>query len=499
MADNSAVQSTSHSAADGEPLTLPPRTALRWALGAALGTAAAAILYQAAPGLGWPLFVAASALALLLVERPGLRELLTRRYAAVGLACLISGAAAVTNIGIVQLLVYAATLWLGAVVACLSGGLPPESLLVGRLAGAPFVAPVLVLRATTDSVGEGIGVLGTERSVPPLRGVALALPLVAILVALLGEADPSFRSFRDAAWDLVTNLTGLGRVIFGVAVALLSVGYLGLLRQEGARPFRWRLADTPEPRHTDVERLIVLGSVAALFALFLVLQVASLFGNPGGRPGSGVTLAEAVHRGFTEMSVGVALVAAVLALLERRALRGAREAWVAATVSIVIIECLVLLASAYHRLVAYEEAYGYTELRMAVRLYIGFLGVTVALLAVELNRGFDAARLCWRVVVAALAALAVAGYWNYSAWIVGANIERYSRTGNLDAAYLARTEDDGLPELVALLPRLGASSRAELLTKIGGEPGADSSAWFEWNLRRSAARAARREIIHAPR
>ena len=499
------MQSTSLPATDSPAAgQSPPRTAPLWLLSGALGFAAAAMLCDRTPGLSWPLLVVGATLALLLIERPAARLLLTRRYMAVGLACVLSGAAAVTAAPGIQFLIFVGLLWLGAVASCLAGGLPPRSLGAGRLAGAPFVAPVLIAREASRVVGEGVSALGTEQCVPVLRGVALAAPIVAILVALLGAADPSFAAFRDGVVKLLTNLTGLGRVIFGVAFAIGCLGYLNLARRHAAQPAEWREARPPRSHYTDIERLIVLGSIAALFAVFLLLQVSYLFGNPGARVGSGVTLAEAVHRGFTEMSLVVAFVAAVLALLDRQALRGVRERWVHAVSAIVVIECLVLLASAYQRLVSYEAAYGYTELRIGVRLYIGFLAVTVVLLAAELNRGIDTARLCWRVSVAAIATLTILGYWNYTGWIVDANVGRFVQSGRIDRDSLAQTSIDGLPALVAALPRLDGESRAQVIKALCGEPDSRcrgvapevEPSWFEWNLRRAAARAALKELAH---
>ena len=476
---------------------------LLWLSSAALGVAAAEVLYAALPGIGWPLLVVACATALVALERPDAVLLRSRRYAAIGLACLLSGAAAVTADPAVEFLLLVGIVWLGAVAGCLARGLPERELGAGRLAGAPFMAPMLVAREATRVVGEGVSTLASEESVPPLRGIALAVPVVALLFLLLGEADPTFAAVREAIRGLLMNLSGLGRAVFGLIIATGCLGYLNLARRQAVQPAVWRETRVPAPRHTDLERLIVLGSVATLFAVFLLLQVSYLFGNPGARVGSGVTLAEAVHRGFTEMSLVVAFVAALLAVLERRAYRGARGSWVAAVSALVIIECLVLLASAYFRLMAYEAAYGYTEPRIYVRLYIGFLAATIVLLAFELARGIDAARLCWRVSVAALGALAVLGYWNYSAWIVDANLERYARSGQLDLEYLAQTGTNGLPALAGSLARLDPPQRARLVGLVCGGAGArcglaaePEPAWFEWNLRRATARHAREELSH---
>ena len=320
-----------------------------------------------------------------------------------------------------------------------------------------------------------------------------------MFVALL-EADPTFGAVRDGVVELLSDLNGIGRLVFFAVIAFGLLGFLHLALGRPAHAVPRSATAAGERSHTDLERLIVLGAVATVFGLFLVLQLSYLFGNPGARAGSGVTLAEAVHRGFVEMSIVVALTGAIIVGFERRAARGPRERLVTGITFLVLAECLVLLASAYFRVTAYEAAYGYTVFRIYVRLYVACLAIATFLLAGELVRGLEVARLCWRVSLAALAALVVLGYWNFSAWIVRANVDRFVDSGRIDVRYLEHTGGDGVPELVRALPRLNPADRAAILgdLRTGGMSrelaATPAPTWFEWNLRRSAARAARREV-----
>ena len=479
-----------------EPDALPRVPAALWVASLGLGAVAAWLLYAAVPGINWLVMTLGIVAAVVAVERPDAAALRSRRYQALALMPVLGAAEAVTCDPATQFLLFVGIAWLGAVAACLAAGLAPERLGPARLAAAGFVAPVIIARHAGDVLGGGVRELGTEASVPLLRGALLAALVVAVFVALLGQADPTFGAIRDGFIDLLSNLNGIGRVVFFGVVAFGLLGFLHLDLGRQARAAPPAATDAAERTHTDLERLIVLGSVAGVFGLFLVLQLSYLFGNPGGRVGSGVTLAEAVHRGFVEMSLVVALTVAVIVGLEQRAARGTRERLVAGITFLVLVECLVLLASAYYRVTAYEAAYGYTVFRIYVRLYVACLAIVTLLLAGELATGLELARLCWRVSLAALAALVVLGYWNFSAWIVHANVERYARSGRIDFGYLARTGGDGLPELVRALPVLAPADREAVLTdlKVRREPTA-TPAWFEWNLRRSAARAARQEVL----
>ena len=476
-----------------------------WIASLGLGAAATGVLYAAQPGINWLLMILGVATALLVLERPTAAALRSPRYAAAGIAILLAGAAAVTDDGHVEFLLLVGILWLGTLVACLATGRPPASFGAGRLAAVPLFAPPLIVRESMRVVGEGVRAVGSERSVAPVRGAVIAVLVVVPLFALLGEADPTFGTLRDSIVTLLTSLQGLGRLVFLLCIAFGCLGYLNLARRHAGSRDSDSKPDEFIARHTDTERLIVLVAVAILFGAFLGLQVSYLFGNPGARVGSGVTLAEAVHRGFIEMTIVVALTAAVIVVLDRDARRGGREVLVRSISGLVLVECLVILASAYARLSAYESAYGYTEFRIYVRLYIGFLGVTLTLVCAELNRGIVVARLLWHTSLAALTALVVLGYWNHSAWIVRANLERYSRTGQLDVDYLARTDNDGIPELVRQLAALDTGMHAQIRTAVcnvwrkgecSGSPDRARTPWFEWNLRRSAAANAIKELSH---
>ena len=464
-----------------------------WVTSAALAAAVTYLLYDARPGINCCIATAALGMALLLVERPGLRALLTRRYMAIATACALSGAIAITASGFVQGLLLAAIATLASVATRLGAGVAPEQMHLARIATAPFVAPVTIARESSRVMRDGLRAAGNARSAAPLRGVVLAAAILVVFLFLLGEADPTFETMRNALLNVVSSLSGFGRVTYFATTGFVLLGFLGITRRPPQHDAS-RDADAPHAAiHTDGERLIILGSVAGLFGAFLVLQMQYLFGNPGATVGSGVTFAQAVHRGFGEISIVVTLTSVIILLLERHAARGARDAWVRATGCVVLGECLLLLGSAYLRLAAYEAVYGYTIARVCVRLYIVFLATAVLLVAIEFRHSVQPGRLGWRMWIAGLGILGILGYWNYSGWIVRANVGRYLATGRIDTDYLASTGADAVPDLLAVLPRLRPDDRAAVAAalRVNGTRALHTECrdgeWFEWNARRSAA------------
>ena len=139
---------------------------------------------------------------------------------------------------------------------------------------------------------------------------------------------------------------------------------------------------------------------------------------------------------------------------------------------------LVVVASALYRMHVYQEAYGFTRLRLLVDVFEGWLGLLVlgvlvsgvTLRAAWLPR---AALLGGAALVLGLALL------NPDAWIAEHNLDRYAETGKVDWGYLRNLSDDAVPVL-ATVPD---ADRACALT---GREDADDD-WLEWNLGRHRA------------
>jgi hypothetical protein len=181
----------------------------------------------------------------------------------------------------------------------------------------------------------------------------------------------------------------------------------------------------------------------------------------------------------------------LLALLDRFAARGNREHWVRIAGVVIVVELQVLLISALRRLWLYEEAYGFTTLRLYAHVYMVAVAVVLCLLGWELCRGLSPARLARRAAGVGVVSLLVLIFWNHEAWIVRQNVARYLRTGHVDTLYLSGLSPNAIPTIVTsllILPEAGADSLREAF-RWRYSAGAETPAcrWFEWNLRRRQA------------
>jgi hypothetical protein len=311
----------------------------------------------------------------------------------------------------------------------------------------------------------------TKRSAWPIvRGLVIALPIVAIFASLLASADAVFDARLQDLLDAL-NLDNIPEYIFRLSYILIF-GYLlaGVFLHAATQSKDEKLVNEQKPIVGQflgfIESSIVLGSVAILFASFVIVQFQYFFGGQTNIGVEGYTYSEYARRGFGEL-VAVAFFSLLMILslgaVTRRESETQRKIFSGLSIGIVAL-VLVMLVSAYQRLVLYETAYGFSELRTYTHVFMIWLGalliVTVALEILRRERMFALAAL-----VASLGFAATLPVLNVDAFIVRQNIQRavegnfgtdFSSRGSatvnsdqLDIYYFTQLSSDALPALVA--------------------------------------------------
>ena len=456
-----------------------------WLPALAVAGLGAWVLFDAAPGLGWGLWTLAVAAATELARRvrgpaPVRAPLDAVRALAVA-ACALAAGAAVTANAALHVAIALAVAALIAAAVVVADDPRPERLTPALLAGAPFGAPARAVAEASRRVAELVDRLGAERWRPAMRGSLLAALVVGVFGSLLATADPILAAIRDGLAEALEELDFVPRLLFFGALLTGALGAGG--RAMRAAPAPAGAARAPAARWTDVERLIALGAAAGLFAVFLALQVAYLFGNPAAVAGSGVTFAEYARRGFAELTVVATLATLLVLALERGRRPGAREAAVRALELVLLAEVELLLVSAFRRVWLYEGAYGFTTARLHAQVYMIAMAVALVLFAGELVRGLDAGRLLRRAGAIAVAAAVALSVWNHEASIVRWNLERHVETGRLDAQYLVwQLSPNAVPAIARAAPGAPAALGEALRERYGAHSRVAACRWFEWNL-----------------
>jgi hypothetical protein len=401
-----------------------------------------------------------------------------------------------------------------------------------------FVTPIEIGVRPGPLVAQSAGQIRFERGqtrrlLPVGRGLVLATPVVACFTVLLMAADSVFASYVTQMFSLelpfdlptlIAHLALIGLIGWGCCGGLLAAlssdtrspfaqaietifgGLAGLVHAAPARAAeelpsegatqRLELPKRPPLSLGWVEALTILLAVDLLFGSFIAIQSAYFFGGLSTLDRTGMTFAEYARRGFFELLAVACLslgMLCALAFATRRETLGQRRAFNAASAALIGL-VLGLLASAFQRMLLYEQAYGYSQLRLYTQGFMIWLVVVLGLFLLGLLR--DRPRLfVLGSFVAALACLALMNIANPDAMIVRENVARYLADGKIDADYLSELSADATPDLVAALGRLDDNARAAIEQALGYQhrrlvEAAAEQGWPSWQLGRARAVAA---------
>jgi signal transduction histidine kinase len=371
------------------------------------------------------------------------------------------------------------------------------------ITGLCLLAALALTAVSSTKAASVLGLLGTAAAVPlaalrglpwlgrtvkPSSGVQAWLPaartavasavLLVIFGALFASADALFASWVDALTPNITwnDLPGRAVLAAFIAAGTLAAAFVAL-----APPAVDRLRLPLGTSRNEFEWLAPVLVVDAVFLAFLVAQATAMFGGHDYlQKTTGLTYAEYVHEGFGQLTVATMLTLTVVAWAARRAAPGRRRDFVLGALCVMTI---VVVFSALYRMHLYEEAFGFTRLRLLVSVFEGWLGVVVVLVVVA---GVLGARR-WLVPVAVrLGAAGLLGLAlvNPDLYIVQHNIARADASSvsvGIDWQYLGELSTDAYPALVRL-----PDERFECATRYAAKLGDDDQ--LAWNLSRERAR-----------
>jgi sterol desaturase/sphingolipid hydroxylase (fatty acid hydroxylase superfamily) len=128
------------------------------------------------------------------------------------------------------------------------------------------------------------------------------------------------------------------------------------------------------------EAAIILVCVNLLFALFVGIQFKYFFGGNANITAARYTFSEYARRGFGEL-VTVAVLSLLLYLalgtITRHEKKTASRGFSVLSVALIGM-VLVMLVSAFQRLLLYENAYGFTRLRTYPHIFMVWLGILLS-------------------------------------------------------------------------------------------------------------------------
>lgn len=332
-----------------------------------------------------------------------------------------------------------------------------------------WIRPWRVLGDAQRKVFKGSG--KKEVALAILRGIILAVPILVILIMLLSAADLVFeKSVQEALkWLDLERLADLTwRVVIVIVSTLFLLGAIVLaLRDPKKRALIGQEKPLVKPFIGFIESVVVLGAVDLLFAIFVGIQFAYLFGGETNISSLGYNYSEYARNGFGELvAVGILSLLLIfgLASWSERKKRNEKR-WFLGLSSLLVAEVLVILVSAMKRLLLYEKAYGFTRLRTYTHIFIIWMGVLLLIFLIFLFIN-QLRRFAPAFALGAVGFVFTLNLLNVDAFIVKQNIAHLEKTSDLDITYLAGLTDDAIPSLVELALDNSFEDKDELLGEL---------------------------------
>jgi hypothetical protein len=279
-------------------------------------------------------------------------------------------------------------------------------------------------------------------------GILISIPILAIIIWLLSSADIIFKDLFISI--PISRIIKHFFIVLGVTIYAICF-YWSIVRARDEEkkpaydPISWKRFLDP------IVLITILFLLNVVYAVFSVIQFTYLFGGESFMLPSSYTYAEYARRGFFELVV-VAVINFILILITVSFIRRENsKVHIANKVLMSFMVCFtfVMLASAFYRMLVYEEAYGFTYLRIFVQAFMVLLFFLFIINIVFI--WYTRLPIIKAYFIAALAVYIALNFASVDVIITRNNIDRYKESGEIDMEYLKGLSYDAVPQMTRLV------------------------------------------------
>lgn len=316
-------------------------------------------------------------------------------------------------------------------------------------------------------------------------GIALSLPLLIVVIFLLSSADSQFASLVTSIPKSLLNLQS-DYIWSFMKICFLSIGFYCYLKVAGKRTVVIDVKSKEKKSNWDqVIVTTILIFLNVVYLLFTIVQFQYFF---SGTLAEGVSYAEYARRGFFELIL-VTLINYGILLGTVTFVKNDKNRFIKLLLTLMISFSGIMLVSAFLRLTMYEQAYGFTYLRILAHSFMVYLAVVFAFTLVKVWAE-QLVLIRFYLIITLLFYVGV-NLIGIDQIIVNENIERYKQTGKIDINYLeglSYSTTDDLVELYQIDPNIPGLKH--LLLQKNNELLQQKDAWQSLNLSEQEAKTA---------
>ena len=271
-----------------------------------------------------------------------------------------------------------------------------------------------------------------------LRSLLIVIPVVLIVLLLLISADQIFENLFNNLIKVFDNLS-FGNIIIRIINFIILFFYLGGTLYYISKKYKDDNTVAEKKELKDPLTInILLTILNIIYVIFDIIQINSLLLH---RVSEGFNYANYARSGFFQLMF-ISVINIIIILLSKKS----KEKNYTKIMSLfTVLLTLIIIVSSFYRMFLYEQAYGYTVLRLGVYLIL----ITEVLLLIPtiiyiFKKEFNVLRYYLIIIIAIYS---LVNCFSIDKIIAENNIKRYERTGKIDLNYLENGNYDNLNQL----------------------------------------------------
>jgi len=332
-----------------------------------------------------------------------------------------------------------------------------------------------------------------------LKGLAISIPLLIIILPLLTSADMVFSFYVTKFFRVFTNINNINfktfiwDSIFILIAALYIFGYMWGFKYSYVDKANLK-TNKEKAAWEPVTLLTIIFIINAVYLLFSIVQFSYLYcGGANGLPNN-FSFSEYARRGFFEL-VAITIINFAILLISMKFMSKENNTLnkvAKISFSLLVVFTLNMLFSAHFKMTLYENAFGFTYLRVFVHLFMVLL--FLLLLIVLLGIWYERTPIGKASIIVTVIMYLVLNYANVDAFIARRNIEVYTAPNSsktIDIHYLTDfLSYDALPEIKKLENDKNPVVAGEVRNYLADNKHilSKKSSWWEYNLSKVRAK-----------
>ena len=310
------------------------------------------------------------------------------------------------------------------------------------------------------------------------KSLLICTPIIIIVLVLLSSADMIFDKLFSNTFDKIFNIFDsdlIGKIIlFIVIFFLIGVTLLYIVKKY---PKKEEIKNQKEfIDKSTIKMLITVLNI--IYLIFDFIQIKSLIFHYGL---SNINYAEYARQGFFELMIVSLINISVLLFSKNNKYNKKEHKYINIMSIFMVIFTFIIIISSFLRMNLYEQAYGYTTLRLLV--YISLITEIILLVPTILYIFKENFNVLKYYLIIILSVYTIINFINIDYIIARRNVNRYYDGKEFDISYLENYHTDNLKILNELYNDCDSETKISLNTYFNNLEDYNSNMkWQEFNI-----------------